>query len=71
MKNLVKKLKLKVTKHFLVRMEERQVTEKMVEVCLKNGKMKPGNNPETVKIVFKNITVVITKSRELLSCYVK
>ena len=69
MKNLINKLNLKVTKHLLERMEERGVTEQEIVSTLHKHRMVKAGNPETVKLVGRSVTIVITKTREILTTY--
>lgn len=69
MRNLIKTLNLKVTSHFSERMIERMVTETEIMNTLENHRMVPGKNSETVKLVGRKVTVVVTKTRELLTTY--
>ena len=69
MDKLIKSLALRLTKHFRNRMIERGVLNSHVVGCFNNHKILPGKNPETVRLVGKQITVVITKSREVLTTY--
>ena len=69
MKNLVKTMNLKITKHLEERMNERNVNWSMINDTLGKHKIVAGKNKETIKLVGRTCTVVITKTRELLTAY--
>ena len=60
---------MKPTKHFIDRMIERNITAEMVSEVLKSHILKPGNSDQEIKIVGSKVTLVASKSKNLLTCY--